>query len=64
MAEWELTFKVNIHAMFYLTKAAVPHMKSGTIALHALVLVSRMTSFTVRRAIKRSTQRWRQAKML
>ena len=22
--EWELTFKVNIHAMFYLTKAAVP----------------------------------------
>src|SRR5215213_1729075 len=28
--EWELTFKVNIHAMFYLTKAAVPHMKSGS----------------------------------
>lgn len=27
--EWELTFRVNIHAMFYLTKAAVPHMKSG-----------------------------------
>ncbi|OLP58397.1 NAD(P)-dependent oxidoreductase [Xaviernesmea oryzae] len=27
--EWELTFKVNIHAMFYLTKAAVPHMKEG-----------------------------------
>jgi NAD(P)-dependent dehydrogenase (short-subunit alcohol dehydrogenase family) len=27
--EWELTFKVNIHAMFYLTKAAVPHMKAG-----------------------------------
>src|SRR4030088_2389155 len=27
--EWELTFKVNIHAMFYLTKAAVPHMKPG-----------------------------------
>ena len=22
--EWEMTFKVNIHAMFYLTKAAVP----------------------------------------
>jgi NAD(P)-dependent dehydrogenase (short-subunit alcohol dehydrogenase family) len=21
--EWELTFKVNVHAMFYLTKAAV-----------------------------------------
>jgi NAD(P)-dependent dehydrogenase (short-subunit alcohol dehydrogenase family) len=28
--EWELTFKVNIHAMFYLTKAAVPHMKQGS----------------------------------
>jgi NAD(P)-dependent dehydrogenase (short-subunit alcohol dehydrogenase family) len=27
--EWELTFAVNIHAMFYLTKAAVPHMKPG-----------------------------------
>jgi NAD(P)-dependent dehydrogenase (short-subunit alcohol dehydrogenase family) len=27
--EWELTFKVNIHAMFYLVKAAVPHMKPG-----------------------------------
>ncbi len=28
--EWELTFKVNIHAMFYLAKAAVPHMKPGS----------------------------------
>jgi NAD(P)-dependent dehydrogenase (short-subunit alcohol dehydrogenase family) len=28
-AEWELTFKVNIHAMFYLVKAALPHMKPG-----------------------------------
>src|SRR5215210_4536647 len=28
--EWELTFKVNIHAMFYLTKAAVGHMKPGS----------------------------------
>jgi NAD(P)-dependent dehydrogenase (short-subunit alcohol dehydrogenase family) len=27
--EWELTFRVNIHAMFYLTKAAVPHMFNG-----------------------------------
>jgi NAD(P)-dependent dehydrogenase (short-subunit alcohol dehydrogenase family) len=27
--EWEHTFAVNIHAMFYLTKAAVPHMKPG-----------------------------------
>jgi NAD(P)-dependent dehydrogenase (short-subunit alcohol dehydrogenase family) len=27
--EWELTFKINIHAMFYLTKAAVRHMRAG-----------------------------------
>jgi hypothetical protein len=28
--EWELTFRVNIHAMFYLAKAAVPHMRPGS----------------------------------
>jgi NAD(P)-dependent dehydrogenase (short-subunit alcohol dehydrogenase family) len=28
--EWEMTFEVNIHAMFYMTKAAVPHMKPGS----------------------------------
>lgn len=28
--EWEVTFRTNIHAMFYLTKAAVPHMKPGS----------------------------------
>jgi NAD(P)-dependent dehydrogenase (short-subunit alcohol dehydrogenase family) len=27
--EWQLTFRVNIHAMFYLTKAAVGHMRPG-----------------------------------
>jgi NAD(P)-dependent dehydrogenase (short-subunit alcohol dehydrogenase family) len=27
--EWKMTFRVNIHAMFYLTKAAVPHMTKG-----------------------------------
>lgn len=27
--EWEMTFATNIHAMFYLAKAAVPHMKAG-----------------------------------
>ena len=27
--EWQKTFAVNIHAMFYLTKAAVAHMKPG-----------------------------------
>jgi NAD(P)-dependent dehydrogenase (short-subunit alcohol dehydrogenase family) len=28
--EWDRTFAVNIHAMFYLTKAAVPHMGEGS----------------------------------
>ncbi|WEX90335.1 SDR family oxidoreductase [Sinorhizobium garamanticum] len=28
--EWELTFRVNMHAIFYLTKAAVPHMREGS----------------------------------
>jgi NAD(P)-dependent dehydrogenase (short-subunit alcohol dehydrogenase family) len=28
--EWELTFRVNIHGMFYLTKAAVAHMQEGS----------------------------------
>lgn len=27
--EWDTTFRTNIHAMFYLTKAALPHMKEG-----------------------------------
>jgi NAD(P)-dependent dehydrogenase (short-subunit alcohol dehydrogenase family) len=28
--EWRTTFEVNIHAMFYLAKAAVPHMRPGS----------------------------------
>jgi NAD(P)-dependent dehydrogenase (short-subunit alcohol dehydrogenase family) len=27
--EWDRTFRTNIHAMFYLSKAAVPHMEAG-----------------------------------
>jgi hypothetical protein len=27
--EWDVTFRTNIHAMFYLTKAAVSHMRPG-----------------------------------
>ncbi|WP_374473027.1 SDR family oxidoreductase [Phenylobacterium sp.] len=27
--EWDYTFRTNIHAMFYLVKAAVPHMGEG-----------------------------------
>ncbi|RZM20343.1 MAG: SDR family oxidoreductase [Pedobacter sp.] len=28
--EWQITFETNIHAMFYLSKAAEPHMKAGS----------------------------------
>lgn len=28
--EWQTTFAVNIHAMFYLTKAVLPHMRAGS----------------------------------
>jgi NAD(P)-dependent dehydrogenase (short-subunit alcohol dehydrogenase family) len=27
--EWDRTYRVNIHAMFYLSQAAVPHMRPG-----------------------------------
>lgn len=27
--EWDVTFRTNIYAMFYLAKAAVPHMRHG-----------------------------------
>lgn len=32
--EWDLTFRVNIHAMFYLAKAAVPHMPRGSVIIN------------------------------
>jgi hypothetical protein len=40
--EWEMTFKVNIHAMFYLTKAAVPHMKPGSAIINTTSINSDM----------------------
>jgi hypothetical protein len=40
--EWEMTFKVNIHAMFYLTKAAVPHMKPGSAIINTASVNSDM----------------------
>jgi len=40
--EWQLTFDVNIHAMFYLTKAAVPHMKPGTAIINTASVNSDM----------------------
>jgi len=40
--EWQLTFEVNIHAMFYLTKAAVAHMKPGSAVINTASVNSDM----------------------
>ena len=40
--EWQLTFEVNVHAMFYLTKAAVPHMKPGSAIINTASVNSDM----------------------
>ncbi len=32
--EWDRTFRTNIHSMFYLTKAAVPHMIEGSVIIN------------------------------
>ena len=52
--EWEMTFKVNIHAMFYLTKAAVPHMKPGSSIVNTASVNSecRIRSFSLTRLQK------------
>jgi NAD(P)-dependent dehydrogenase (short-subunit alcohol dehydrogenase family) len=40
--EWQTTFAVNIHAMFYLTKAAVAHMKPGSAVINTASVNSDM----------------------
>lgn len=40
--EWETTFETNIHAMFYLSKAAVPHMKPGSAIINTASVNSDM----------------------
>lgn len=40
--EWQTTFAVNIHAMFYLTKAALPHMKPGSAIINTASVNSDM----------------------
>ena len=32
--EWDVTFRTNVHAMFYLTKAAVAHMQAGAAVIN------------------------------
>jgi NAD(P)-dependent dehydrogenase (short-subunit alcohol dehydrogenase family) len=45
--EWELTFRVNIHAMFYLAKAAVPHMSPGSAIINTASVNSDMPNPTL-----------------
>jgi NAD(P)-dependent dehydrogenase (short-subunit alcohol dehydrogenase family) len=45
--EWEMTFRTNIHAMFYLTKAAVPHMKPGSAIVNTASVNSDMPNPTL-----------------
>ena len=40
--EWQTTFAVNMHAMFYLTKAAVDHMKPGSAIINTASVNSDM----------------------
>jgi len=40
--EWQRTFATNIHAMFYLAKAAVPHMKPGSAIINTASVNSDM----------------------
>jgi NAD(P)-dependent dehydrogenase (short-subunit alcohol dehydrogenase family) len=40
--EWDATFRTNIHAMFYLCKAAVPHMKPGSAIINTASVNSDM----------------------
>ncbi len=40
--EWQLTFETNIHAMFYLTKAAVAHMRPGAAIINTASVNSDM----------------------
>jgi NAD(P)-dependent dehydrogenase (short-subunit alcohol dehydrogenase family) len=40
--EWDHTFRTNIHSMFYLSKAAVPHMKAGSAIVNTASINSKM----------------------
>jgi NAD(P)-dependent dehydrogenase (short-subunit alcohol dehydrogenase family) len=42
--EWDHTFRTNIYSMFYLTKAAVAHMKPGAAIVNTASINSKMPS--------------------
>ncbi len=43
-AEWDRTFKTNIYAPFFLSKAAVPHMRSGSSIINTASIQSTQPS--------------------
>lgn len=45
--EWERTFAVNTHAMFYLAKAALPHLGEGTSIINTTSVNADMPSETL-----------------
>jgi NAD(P)-dependent dehydrogenase (short-subunit alcohol dehydrogenase family) len=45
--EWEATFRTNIHAMFYLAKAAVPHMSEGAAIINTTSVNADMPNQTL-----------------
>ncbi|OJF93298.1 NAD(P)-dependent oxidoreductase [Pararhizobium antarcticum] len=42
--EWDETFRTNIYAAFYLSKAAIPHMKPGSAIINTTSIQSRQPS--------------------
>ena len=54
--EWQRTFETNIHAMFYLTKAAVPHMKPGSAIINTASVNSDMPNPTLLATTKGAIQ--------
>jgi NAD(P)-dependent dehydrogenase (short-subunit alcohol dehydrogenase family) len=39
--EWDRTFRTNVHAMFYLSQAAVPHMRPGAAIVNTTSIQSK-----------------------
>jgi NAD(P)-dependent dehydrogenase (short-subunit alcohol dehydrogenase family)/nicotinamidase-related amidase len=46
--EWDRTFRINIHSQFYLSKAAVPHMRPGSAIVNTASINSKSPSPTLR----------------
>jgi hypothetical protein len=45
--EWDYTFKTNVHAMFYICKAAEPHLKPGS----SVINTSSVNAYTPNRSL-------------